>query len=164
MPTRGTGQALLFTMLRAPACRVCFVHLQHCRAGKKSCRSSSPSFSEALPQHLPPLPPPQMLNGEGEAPAACTAAVLEHIVQQHMDSPSLLAVFPLQDLLPLSPRLPDCPPERQQINDPTNPQHYWRYRLHVSLEDIAADADLRCLLADMLQAAQRYHGPAQATC
>jgi 4-alpha-glucanotransferase len=104
-----------------------------------------------------------MLNGEGEAPAACTPAVLEHILQQHMDSPSLLAVFPLQDLLPLSPRLPDCPPERQQINDPTNPQHYWRYRLHVSLEDIAADADLRCLLADMLQAAQRYHGAAQST-
>ncbi|KAI3431637.1 hypothetical protein D9Q98_004684 [Chlorella vulgaris] len=105
----------------------------------------------------------EMLNGEGEAPQQCTPAVLEHILQQHMDSPSLLAIFPLQDLLPLSPRLPDCPPAKQQINDPTNSQHYWRYRLHVTLEEMAADADLRCLLADMLQAAQRYHGVAQST-
>jgi 4-alpha-glucanotransferase len=90
--------------------------------------------------------------------------VLEHILQQHMDSPSLLAIFPLQDLLPLSHRLPDVAAQKQQVNDPTNPQHYWRYRLHVTLEDVAADADLRCLLADMLQAAQRYHGQQQAPC
>lgn len=102
----------------------------------------------------------EALGGEGKAPAKCTAAVLEHIVQQHMDSTSLLAIFPLQDLLPLSARLPDCAPDKQQINDPTNPQHYWRYRMHVSLEDIQQDGDLRCLLVDMLQAAQRYHGPA----
>ena len=104
-----------------------------------------------------------MLNGEGDAPLHCTPAVLEHILQQHMDSPSLLAIFPLQDLLPLSQRLPDCPPALQQINDPTNPQHYWRYRLHVTLEDIAGDSDLRCLLSDMLQAAQRYHGIQDST-
>lgn len=68
---------------------------------------------------------------------------------------------PPQDLLPLSQRLPDCAPERQQINEPSNPQHYWRYRLHVTLEEVARDEDLRCLLTDMLQAAQRYHGAAQ---
>lgn len=45
---------------------------------------------------------------------------------QHMDSPSLLAIFPLQDLLPLSSRLPDVAPAEQQINEPSNPQHYWR--------------------------------------
>lgn len=43
-----------------------------------------------------------------------------------MDSPSLLAIFPLQDLLPLSSRLPDVAPAEQQINEPSNPQHYWR--------------------------------------
>ena len=80
------------------------------------------------------------------------------MLQQHLDSPALLAIFPLQDLLPLSQRLPDCPPALQQINDPTNPQHYWRYRLHVTLEEVAADEGLRHLLTDMLQASMRYHG------
>lgn len=37
-----------------------------------------------------------MLGGEGSAPAECTPGVLEHILQQHMDSPAMLAIFPLQ--------------------------------------------------------------------
>lgn len=74
----------------------------------------------------------------------------------------MLAIFPLQDLLPLSQRLPSRPATEEQINEPSNPRHYWRYRLHVRLEQVAADTDLRCLLADMLQAAQRYHGTAAA--
>jgi len=65
-----------------------------------------------------------------------------------------------QDLLPLSSRLPDVPAAMQQVNEPSNPEHYWRYRLHVSLEQIREDSDLRHLLSDMLQAAQRYHGEA----
>jgi 4-alpha-glucanotransferase len=105
----------------------------------------------------------QVLGGEGRAPASCTPAVLEHILQQHMDSPSMLAIFPLQDLLPLSSRLPDVPAALQQVNEPSNPEHYWRYRLHVSLEQIQEDADLRHLLTDMLQAAQRFHGDAPRT-
>ncbi|PSC73748.1 4-alpha-glucanotransferase DPE2 [Micractinium conductrix] len=100
----------------------------------------------------------EMLAGDGTAPEQCTSAVLEHILQQHMDSPSLLAIFPLQDLLPLSPCLPYLAPDEEQINDPTNPRHYWRYRLHVATEDVQADDELHCLIADMLQAAQRYHG------
>lgn len=113
--------------------------------------------------HTPPAlasSPLQVLGGEGTAPETCTAGVLEHILQQHMDAPSMLAIFPLQDLLPLTARLPDCPPAQQQINEPSNPQHYWRYRLHVTLEQVAQDEDLRALLTDMLQAAQRYHGSA----
>jgi 4-alpha-glucanotransferase len=105
----------------------------------------------------------EVLGGEGRAPASCTPAVLEHILQQHMDSPSMLAIFPLQDLLPLSSRLPDVPAALQQVNEPSNPEHYWRYRLHVSLEQIQEDADLRHLLTDMLQAAQRFHGDAPRT-
>ena len=134
---------------RAPQQCIAAVHLPSLR------RSSSASNYALLSRFTL-----QMLGGEGPAPKQCTPAVLEHILQQHMDSPSLLAIFPLQDLLPLSTQLPDCPPRQQQINDPTNPQHYWRYRLHVTLEEIAADDGLRCLLSDMLQASMRFHGAA----
>ncbi|KAL4438652.1 hypothetical protein ABPG77_006256, partial [Micractinium sp. CCAP 211/92] len=98
-------------------------HLHHPRLVRGGMPSGGSKFYEE-----------EALGGEGKAPAKCTPPVLEHIIQQHMDSPSLLAIFPLQ--------------------------HYWRYRIHVTLEDIQQDADLRCLLVDMLQAAQRYHGPA----
>ena len=34
-------------------------------------------------------------------------------------------------------RLPDADAER--INIPANPKHYWRYRMHLNIEDLAAD-------------------------
>ena len=38
------------------------------------------------------------------------------------------------------------PAAEETINDPTNPKHYWRYRMHVTVEDLCAD---RSLLADL---------------
>lgn len=60
--------------------------------------------------------------------------------------------------LALSDAQPSRPPRSPSPSSPS-----CSYRLHVSLEDIAADADLRALLVDMLQAAQRYHGVAHGT-
>ena len=34
-------------------------------------------------------------------------------------------------------RLADADAER--INIPANPRHYWRYRMHLNIEDLAAD-------------------------
>ena len=34
-------------------------------------------------------------------------------------------------------RLPDADAER--INIPANPKHYWRYRMHLNIEDLIAD-------------------------
>ena len=72
------------------------------------------------------------------------------IVRQHMASPSSLAVFPAQDLLALASEYAQRPAEEETINDPTNPKHYWRFRLHVRLEDLLANtvwlADIRQLV------------------
>jgi 4-alpha-glucanotransferase len=50
----------------------------------------------------------------------------------------------------LSPKYVDRPAKEETINDPTNPKHYWRYRIHVDLEDLLEDesliADLQALL------------------
>lgn len=32
-------------------------------------------------------------------------------------------------------------PAEEQINVPANPKHYWRYRLHIPLEQILASTD-----------------------
>ena len=34
-------------------------------------------------------------------------------------------------------RLPDANAER--VNIPANPKHYWRYRMHINLEDLMAN-------------------------
>ena len=44
------------------------------------------------------------------------------------------------------------PPKEEVINDPTVPKHYWRYRMHVNVETLAADRNwlqqLKTMVAD----------------
>ena len=85
-----------------------------------------------------------------DAPPALTEAVARAVIGQHLASPSVLAVFPLQDLMALSQRYCGRPAEEESINNPTVAKHYWRWRSHVPLEDLLLDAswiaDLRSLV------------------
>ena len=85
-------------------------------------------------------------------PDKCEPHVVRAIVRQHMASPSALAVFPVQDLLGLTKEYAERPAEEETINDPTNPKHYWRFRLHVRLEDMLANkawlGDIRELVTE----------------
>lgn len=96
------------------------------------------------------------LGGEdSKAPEKCTADVAATIVGQHMESPSMLAIFALQDLMALSPALASRPAEEETINDPTNPEHYWRYRMHVTLETLIKDDVLSQRLRGMVSESGR---------
>jgi 4-alpha-glucanotransferase len=96
------------------------------------------------------------LGGDGAAaPEACTPDVAAAVVEQHLASPSVLAIFPLQDLMALSPALAARPAQEETINDPTNAEHYWRYRMHVTVEELAADGELLGRLQGMVVAAGR---------
>jgi 4-alpha-glucanotransferase len=94
----------------------------------------------------------EILGLEGDAPAEATAELCEKIVARHLASPSMLAVLPLQDWLSLSEELRADDIEHERINIPSNPHHYWRYRMHLPLEELLSAADynekLRKLIAD----------------
>ena len=70
----------------------------------------------------------------GSAPATCSGKLNEAVVTQHLASPAMWSIFQLQDLLGMdeSLRRPDANIER--INIPANPKHYWRYRMHLTVE------------------------------
>lgn len=70
----------------------------------------------------------------GPAPHPLPAWLAEGILKKHLESPSMLALFSFQDWMSFSAdlRLEDDGHER--INVPANPQNYWRYRMHLSLE------------------------------
>lgn len=94
-----------------------------------------------------------MLGGrEDVAPARCTPAITRAVLRQHLESPSMWAVFPMQDILAVSSAYTDRPAAEETINDPTNAKHYWRFRLHVTLERLLSDtrlcADLQGMLLD----------------
>lgn len=83
-----------------------------------------------------------VLGGDGPAPPIATPEIVSVIVSRHCDSPSILAIFPLQDVMAISPAYAKRPANEETINDPTNPHHYWRYRMHVKIEDLMKDKGL----------------------
>ncbi|UYZ62347.1 4-alpha-glucanotransferase [Hymenobacter weizhouensis] len=71
-----------------------------------------------------------------QAPLFCEPWVAREITAQHLHSPAMWAIFPLQDLLAMDARLRRQDPLAEQINVPANPQHFWKYRFHLPLEDL----------------------------
>ncbi len=95
----------------------------------------------------------EILGRWGEAPAECTPEIARDILVQHLYAPSMWTVFPLQDLLALDGDLRRARPEEERINEPSNPRHYWRYRMHLPLEAlIRAEAFTGALRARIREA------------
>lgn len=83
----------------------------------------------------------QMLHHDGDAPREAAPEVCREILQQNLAAPSMLCILPLQDWLSISGRLRRDDPREEQINVPANSHHYWRYRMHLTLETLVADTD-----------------------
>ena len=78
---------------------------------------------------------------EGDAPQECDSDICWQILNNHLRSPSMLCIIPLQDWLSFWDDLRRADASAERINLPSNPQHYWRYRMHLFLEDLlTADA------------------------
>ena len=80
-----------------------------------------------------------ILHREGPAPHPLPGWLAQDIIQRHLDCPSMLCVIALQDWLATDEhlRLKDANAER--VNIPANPHHYWRYRMHLNIEDLKHD-------------------------
>jgi 4-alpha-glucanotransferase len=72
----------------------------------------------------------------GDAPLHCEAWINKAILLQHLYSPAMWAIFQLQDFLGVDETLRRSDPNEERINVPANPKHYWRYRMHLNLEDL----------------------------
>ena len=82
-----------------------------------------------------------MLYRQGPAPHPLPGWLAQDIISRHLTSPSMLCILSIQDWLAINEhlRLPDANAER--INIPANPKHYWRYRMHLSIEELAANKE-----------------------
>ena len=78
----------------------------------------------------------------GPAPRPLPGWLAKDIVSRHLTCPSMLCLLSFQDWMSIDEklRLPDENAER--INIPANPRHYWRYRMHLTIEQLLAADDL----------------------
>jgi 4-alpha-glucanotransferase len=81
------------------------------------------------------------LRRSGDAPHPLPGWLAKDIVSRQLTSPSMLCLLSLQDWLSIDERLrlPDQNAER--INIPANPRHYWRYRMHLNIEQLLQEND-----------------------
>lgn len=77
-----------------------------------------------------------VLEAPGEAPVRCEPWINRAIIMQHLYSPAMWSIFQLQDLFGISESLRRENPDEERINQPANPKHYWRYRMHIPLEQL----------------------------
>jgi 4-alpha-glucanotransferase len=89
-----------------------------------------------------------VLESGGEAPYFCEAWINRAIVLQHLYSPAMWSIFQLQDLLGMSENLRRQNPHEERINIPADPKHYWRYRMHISLEDLIKETEFNAEVKD----------------
>ena len=91
-----------------------------------------------------------MLYRSGNAPHPLPGWLARDIISRHLTCPSMLCIIALQDWLAIDEklRLPDATAER--VNIPANPRHYWRYRMHIDLEDLIAADDFNGNLRELI--------------
>ena len=80
---------------------------------------------------------------DGTAPHPAPAWMCEEIVSAHLFSPSVMTLLSLQDWLSIDENLRHPDPTAERINIPAHPRHYWRYRMHLTLEQLMS-ADSLC--------------------
>ena len=59
-------------------------------------------------------------------------------------------ILPWQDWMSISEKLSRGNPAEERINVPANPHHYWRYRMHISLDDLLKESELNMAIKTMV--------------
>ena len=80
------------------------------------------------------------------------------MLQEYIDSPSMLAIFPLQDWLALDKGLRRPARNEERINYPADPHNHWKFRIHFPLEKLCSDEaqDLRIAVETLVKDSGRF--------
>jgi 4-alpha-glucanotransferase len=77
---------------------------------------------------------------------------------QHLHSPAMWCIFQLQDILGMSESIRRDNFEEERINIPANSKHYWRYRMHITLEQLLKEKEFNAEVKEYIEAAGRGRG------
>lgn len=92
----------------------------------------------------------EVLHEQGEAPFYAEPWICDKIINLHLASPSMLCILPLQDWLSIDGKIRRKDPREELINIPANPRHYWRYRMHLNIEELIKCDEFNRYLADRI--------------
>lgn len=87
----------------------------------------------------------------GPAPEDLDPHLAEIIMKQHLYNDAMLAIFPIQEFLATDKELLNIEMDNERINNPAVFPHYWRYRMHLKLEDLKQRADFNEKISDWVK-------------
>jgi 4-alpha-glucanotransferase len=93
--------------------------------------------------------------GISAPPSELSGEIAAAIVNQHLYSPAMWAIFPLQDLLAIDEEIRNPDVKIERINVPAIMPYYWRYRMHLGLDDLSNSQAFNERLAGLIHAAGR---------
>lgn len=97
----------------------------------------------------------EALQKDGPAPHPMPDWLAEEVVSRHLFCPSMLTLLSLQDWLSIDAETRYPNPDAERINVPANPRHYWRYRMHLTVEDLMANEKLNSKIMTLIQRSGR---------
>ena len=92
-----------------------------------------------------------MLGHYGTAPTVATPDLCEEVVRNHLKSNSILCILSLQDWLSIDGKWRNPNVQEERINVPSNPRNYWRYRMHLTLEQLMKAAELNDKIRELIK-------------
>ena len=96
-----------------------------------------------------------MLQKQGRAPEHLPAHLAEEIIARHLYCPSMLCILSLQDWLAMDTELRSKHLREERINVPSDPYNHWKYRMHLTLEDLIAASKYNNKVRTMIQRSKR---------
>ena len=92
-----------------------------------------------------------MLYRGGAAPHPLPGWLARDIIANQLTCPSMLCILSLQDWFALDEKLRLTDADAERINIPANPRHYWRYRMHINIEDLIADKEYNDAIKELVK-------------
>lgn len=96
-----------------------------------------------------------ILKRGGSAPQDASAEICAQIVKDHLNSPSMLCILSLQDWFSTDDNLRNYDIDAERINVPAIIPFYWRYRMHINLEDLLGNENFNSKIRSLIQSGGR---------
>ena len=86
----------------------------------------------------------------GKTPEEAPGWLCEEIIRRHLQCPSMLCILAWQDWTSMDETLRNPDINAERINIPANPRHYWRWRMHITLEKLMSLTDFNQHIRQMI--------------
>lgn len=96
-----------------------------------------------------------LANDKEDGSKDVSAEECSNIIRQNIESSSMFVILPLQDWLSMDETIRAKDASSERINIPSNPFHYWKYRMHIGLEELCSADKFNFKIKEMLMLSSR---------